>query len=87
MSVITLELTERQAKIVDEVLEKVDETAVFLAGLSHEERLDWLKEYQYPHPISFDREIGGTVYTVNAHFSDTAAESPEQKTMRILTKI
>ena len=87
MSAITLELTKRQAKIVDEVLEKVDETAIFLASLSHEERLDWLKEHQYPYPISFEREIGGTVYTVNAYFSDRATESPEQKTFRILTEI
>ncbi len=87
MSTITLELTKREKDICDKVMEEVDETAVFLAGLSHEERLDWLKEHQYPYPISFEREIGGTIYTVNAHFSGTAAESPEQKTMRILTKI
>jgi len=87
MSAITLELTKRQAKIVDEVLEKVDETAIFLASLSYQERLDWLKEHQYPYPISFEREIGGTVYTVNAHFSDRATESPEQKIFRILTEI
>ncbi len=87
MSAITLELTEREKNICDKVMEEIDETAVFLASLSHEERLDWLKEHQYPYPISFEREIGGTIYTVNAHFSDTAAENPEQKTMRILTKI
>ncbi len=87
MSTITLELTEREKAICDEVMEEVNETAVFLAGLSHEERLDWLKEHQYPYPISFEREIGGTVYIVNAHFSDKATESPEQKTFRILTEI
>lgn len=87
MSVITLELTERQVKIFDEVLEKVDETAAFLAGLSHEERLNWLKEHQYPYPISFDREIGGTVYTVNAHFNGSGSETVEGKVDRILTKI
>ncbi len=84
MKLIELELTEQQAKIFDEVMEKVGKTATFLASLSHEERLDWLKEHQYPYPISFEREIGGTVYTVNAHFSNDAVESPEQKTMRIL---
>ncbi len=87
MSAITLELTEREKDICDKVMEEIDETAVFLAGLSHEERLNWLKEHQYPYPISFEREIGGTVYTVNAHFSDRATESPEQKTFRILTEI
>lgn len=86
MSTITLKLTEREKDIYDEVIEKVDETAAFLAGLSHEERLDWLKEHQYCCPISFEREIGGTIYTVNAHFSDKAAETVEGKVNRILSK-
>lgn len=79
-----IELTERQAEIFDEVMAKVDETAAFLAGLSYEERLDWLKEHQYHHPISFEREIGGTIYTINAHFSNKAAETVEEKVNRIL---
>lgn len=86
MNVIRLELTEQEAKIYDEVMERIDETAVFLAGLSHEERLDWLKEHQYIHPISFEREIGGTIYTVNAHFSGDTAETVEGKTLRILNR-
>lgn len=86
MNIIKLELTEQEAKIYDEVMEKVDETAAFLAGLSYEERLDWLKEHQYIHPINFEREIGGTVYTVKAHFSGDAAETVEGKTLRILNQ-
>ena len=39
MNIIRLELTEQEAKIFDEVMERIDETAVFLAGLPHEERL------------------------------------------------
>ncbi len=83
---IVLELTEREQGIFDEVAEIVDKTAVFLAGLSHEERLDWLKEHQYPYPINFEREIGGTVYTVNAHFSGDAAETADGKVKRILSR-
>ena len=75
MNTIILELTEKEAQIYDEVMEKVDEIAAFLAELSHSDRLDWLKKHQYPHPISFEREIGGTVYTVNAHFSSDTAET------------
>ena len=86
MNIIKLELTEQEAKIYDEVMEKIDETAVFLASLFHEERLDWLKEHQYCHPISFEREIGGTVYTVNAHFSGEASETADQKVNRILNR-
>lgn len=39
MNTIQLELTEKQWEIYEEVMKKVDETAIFLAGLSHEERL------------------------------------------------
>ena len=86
MNIIRLELTEQEAKIYDEVMEKVEETAAFLASLSHEERLDWLKEHQYCYPISFEREIGGTVYTVNAHFSEEVTDTAEGKVNRILSQ-
>ncbi len=82
----TIELTGRQAEIFEEVMERIDETAVYLVSLSHEERLDWLKEHQYSRPISFEREIGGTVYTVNAHFSGDIVETAEEKVNRILTR-
>jgi len=85
MATIILELTEKEAKIYDEAMKKADETAVFLAGLSHADRLDWLKKRQYPRPISFEREIGGTVYTVNAHFSEDA-ETANEKVNRILSR-
>ncbi len=85
MNIIRLELTEKEAKIYDDVMEKVNETAAFLAGLSREERLDWLKKHQYSRPISFEREIGGTVYTVNAHFSEDA-ETADGKVNRILSQ-
>ncbi len=83
---IVLELTKREQEIFDEVMEKVDETAAFLAGLPPADRLDWLKQHQYSHPISFEREIGGTIYTVNAHFSESATETTEGKVIRILTQ-
>lgn len=86
MNVIRLELTEQEAKIYDEVMEKIDETAAFLAGLSQEERMDWLKEHQYIQPISFEREIGGTIYTVRAHFSRGTDELVEDKVNRILNR-
>ena len=86
MSVIQLELTEKQLEIYEKAMERADETTIFLANLSHEERLDWLKEHQYSYPISFEREIGGTVYTVNAHFSGKTAETVEGKVERIVTQ-
>ncbi len=83
----TIELTKREKEIFDQVLEQINETAMFLVTLSHEERLNWLKEHQYPYPISFQREIGGTIYTVNAHFSGSGSETVEGKVDRILAKI
>ena len=83
---IVLDLTEREQEIFDEVMKRIDETAAFLAGLSHMERLIWLKEHQYSHPISFEREIGGTIYAVNVHFSESATETTEGKVNRILTR-
>ena len=83
---IVLDLTEREQEIFDEAMERVDETAAFLAGISHAERLNWLKEHQYSHPISFEREIGGTVYTVKAHFSRSTDEPVEDKVNRILNR-
>jgi len=85
MNIIKLELTEQEAKICDEVMKKVEETAIFLADLSPTDRLDWLRAHQYSHPISFEREIGGTVYTVNAHFSEDA-ETADEKVNRILSR-
>lgn len=87
MNVFEIKLTEREWEIYSEVMEKADETAAFLAGLSHDERLAWLREHQYILPISFDREFGDTVYTVNAHFNKAANETVEDKTGRILTTI
>ncbi len=83
----TIELTKREKEIFDQVMEQIHETATFLATLSREERLTWLKEHQYPHPISFEWEIGGTIYTVNAHFSGSGSETVEGKVDRILAKI
>ena len=81
-----MELTEQEAKICDDVMKKVEETAIFLADLSPTDRLDWLREHQYSHPNSFEREIGGTVYTVKAHFSRSTDEPVEDKVNRILNR-
>ena len=61
MNIFQIELTEQEAKIYDEVMEQIDKTAAYLASLSRAERLVWLREHQYSYPISFEREIDGTV--------------------------
>ena len=85
MSAIQIELTEKQWEIVEEVWANVEQETAYLATLSQEQRLAWFREHQYPHPISFEREIGGTVYTVNAHFSEDA-ETADGKVNRILSR-
>lgn len=85
MSAFQIEFSEKEWEIVEEVWEKVEQEIAHLATLSREQRLAWFREHQYPHPISFEREIGGTVYTVNAHFSEDA-ETAEGKVSRILDR-
>ena len=88
MSVFQIELTEKQWEIVEEVWANVEQETAYLSTLSQEQRLAWFREHQYPHPISFEREIGGTVYTVytvNAHFSKEA-ETADGKVNRILNQ-
>jgi len=85
MSAVQIELTEQQWEIVEEIWAKVEQETAYLATLSKEQRLAWFREHQYPHPISFEREIGGTVYTVKAHFSEDA-ETADGKVNRILSQ-
>ena len=83
MSAVQIELTEKQWEIVEEIWAKVEQETAYLATLSREQRLAWFQEHQYPRPISFEWEIGGTIYTVNAHFSKDA-EPADGKVKRIL---
>ena len=85
MSAFRIELTEKQWEIVEEIWAKVEQETAYLTTLSQERRLAWFQEHQYPRPISFEREIGGTVYTVNAHFSKEA-ETADGKVNRILNQ-
>ena len=85
MSAIQIELTGKEWNIVKEVWDKVQREIAHLTTLSREQRLAWFREHQYPRPISFEREIGSTVYTVNAHFSEEA-ETADGKVNRILNQ-
>ena len=81
-----LELTEKKWGLYEQEQQKIDDMMCFLASLSKEQRFQWYREHQYYYPIGFDKEIGGTVYTVTAHFNENASEDVEEKTERILTK-
>ena len=86
MNSVVMEFTGWEKEILDEAAAKVEEEMACLSALSREQRLARFRERQYPHPISFEREIGGTVYTVNAHFTKAAAETAEGKISRILNR-
>lgn len=86
MNIFQIELTEKEWEVYEEIQTRVKAEIAYLATLCPEQRLAWFQEHQYPHPISFEREIGGTVYTVNAHFSESATETTEGKVNRILTQ-
>ena len=83
---MSLELTEKEWGLYEQEQRKTDGMMHYLAGLSKEQRLQWYREHQYYYPIGFDKEIGGTVYTVTAHFNENTSEDVEKKTERILTK-
>ena len=85
MSAFQIELTEKQWEIVEEIWAKVEQETAYLTTLSQEQRIAWFQEHQYPRPISFEQEIGGTIYTVNAHFSKEA-ETADGKVNRILSQ-
>lgn len=85
MSAIQIELTEKEWEIVEDVWARVEQEIVYLATLNWEQRLAWFQKHQYPRPISFEQEIGGAVYTVNAHFSEDA-ETADGKVNRILNR-
>lgn len=47
----------------------IDSITDCFASMTKEERLAWFRKSQYPLPINFQKEIDGTVYTVNAHLT------------------
>lgn len=64
----------------------LDEITDYLSALTRQERIEWFRRTQYPHPINFRAEIDGTVYSVNAHFNEEADESLQEKAQRIILK-
>lgn len=81
-----IELTEKKWVLYEQVQREIDSRMTYLSTLSREQRFQWYKEHQYCQSISFEKEMGGTVYTVTAHFDEKAAEDVEEKTARVLMK-
>ena len=69
-----------------EIYAIIDDITAMLMGMSKEERIAWFRKTQYPHPVNFNAEIDGTVYTVTTHFNKDAKETLLEKTERIILK-
>ena len=69
-----------------EIHAAIEEITDMLAAMTKAERMNWFRKTQYPYPINFETEIGGTVYTVSTCFDKNASESLEEKTQRIILK-
>ena len=61
------------------IRQMIDDITDNLSVMTREERLAWFRKSQYPHPVNFQKEIDGTVYTVNTHFNAAASESIREK--------
>lgn len=76
-----IELTKSEYDLLNQIK---SETYAKLSTMIKEERLAWFAHY--PNPINFEKEINGTVYTVNTHFNDSANETIIEKAERIILK-
>lgn len=76
-----IELTQSEFELLNQIK---FETYAKLSAMTREQRLEWFAHY--PHPINFQKEINGTVYTVNTHFNNSANETIIEKAERIILK-
>lgn len=70
----------------DEIYAIIDDITAMLMDMSKEERIAWFRKTQYPHPVNFNAEIDGTVYSVTTHFNKDAKETLVEKTERIILR-
>jgi len=76
-----IELTKSEYDLLNKIR---TETYAKLSAMTKEQRLEWFRHY--PHPINFQKEINGTVYTVNTHFNNKSDETIVEKAERIILK-
>lgn len=80
------DLTDTEYDAITDMLRNINILNSKLSLMTREQRIDWFRKNKYPNPIDFKKEIGGTVYTVNSHFSRTANETLRVKSERIIMK-
>jgi len=79
-----INLTDNEHNLITKMLNNISQIENILSAMTKSERIDWFRSKQFPHKIDFEKEIGGTVYTVRSHFNSDSSETLREKTERIL---
>jgi len=72
-------LTDNEHNLITDMLNNISQIENILSSMTKPERLAWFRSKQFPHKIDFEKEIGGTVYTVRTHFNSDSSETLREK--------
>lgn len=70
----------------EDIFKIIDDITNHLKTLTKEQRIAWFKKNMYIEPLSFTREIDGTLYAVRTFFKEDANENIAEKVHRIVLK-
>ncbi|MBR6509979.1 MAG: transposon-encoded TnpW family protein [Clostridia bacterium] len=70
----------------DDIFKIIDDITEHLKTLTKEQRIAWFKKNMYIEPLSFTKEIDGTLYVVRTLFKEDAKENIAEKIQRIVLK-
>lgn len=70
----------------DDIFKIIDDITEHLKTLTKEQRIAWFKKNMYIEPLSFAKEIDGTLYVVRTLFKEDAKENIAEKIQRIVLK-
>ena len=70
----------------DDIFKIIEDITEHLKTLTKEQRIAWFKKNMYIEPLSFTKEIDGTLYVVRTLFKEDAKENIAEKVQRIVLK-
>ena len=70
----------------DDIFKIIDDITEHLKTLTKEQRIAWFKKNMYIEPLSFTKEIDGTLYVVRTLFKEDAKENIAEEIQRIVLK-
>ena len=70
----------------EDIFKIIDDITNHLKTLTKEQRIAWFKKNMYIEPLSFVKEIDGTLYAVRTFFKEDANENIAEKVQRIVLK-